>query len=75
MNKAFTKEMMDKKEYDVRCIIEDAITNLVLQGMKHESALSLLAFQCIIRMDDTAKLRSLLEAIEERLDGPDDEDA
>jgi hypothetical protein len=75
MNKAMTKEWMDKKEFDVKAIVEDSITNLVLQGMKRESALALLAFQSIIRMDDTAKLRSLLKLIEDRLDGPDDEDA
>jgi hypothetical protein len=75
MNKAMTKEWMDKKEFDVKAIVEDSITNLVLQGMKRESALALLAFQSIIRMDDTAKLRGLLKLIEDRLDGPDDEDA
>jgi hypothetical protein len=74
MNKAITKEWMAKKESSVKDIIDDSITNLMLEGMKRESALALLAFQCIIRMDDKVKLRSLLKSIEDRLDGPDDDE-
>jgi hypothetical protein len=74
MTKAMTKEWMDKKEFDVVTIVEDAISSLVLQGMKNESALSLLAIQSIIRMSDTTKLRGLIKLIEERLDEDDDDD-
>ena len=79
MNKVMTEAEQEKKEHDVRCIIDDAITSLMLEGMKRESALSLLAFQSIIRMDSEAKLRDLLRSIEDRLaveeDDERDEDA
>jgi hypothetical protein len=58
MNKAMTAEQ--EKIHDVRCIIENSITNLMLEGMKRESALALLAIQSIVRLDSEAKLRDLL---------------
>jgi len=69
-----SKEWMDKKEFDVIAIIEDTISSLILQGMKQESALALLAIQSIIRMRDTTKLRGLIKLIEEHLDEDDDDD-
>jgi hypothetical protein len=70
-----TKEWMGKKEFDVKTIVEDSITNLVLQGMKRESALSLLVIQSIIRIHDTAELRSLIKFIEGHLIEDDLDDA
>jgi hypothetical protein len=75
MSKAMTKEWMDKKEFDVKAIVADSITNLVLQGMKRESALSLLVIQSIIRIHDTAELRSLIKFIEGHLIEDDLDDA
>jgi hypothetical protein len=74
MNKSITKEWAEKKEFDVKAIIEDSITNLMLQGLKRESALSLLVIQSIIRIRDPAELRRLIKFIEERLDDDDDDD-
>jgi hypothetical protein len=72
MTKVMTEAEQEKKTHDVRCIVEDAITSLMLEGMKRESALALLAFQSIIRMDSEVKLRDLLRSIEERLAATED---
>jgi hypothetical protein len=70
-----SKEWMEKKEFDVINIIEDAITSLILQGMKRDGALSLLMVQAAIRMEDNAKLRKILKSIEDGIvDGDDDDD-
>jgi hypothetical protein len=74
MTKSMSKEWIEKKEFDVKAIVEDAITSLVLHGMLHENALALLATQAIIRMHDTENLRRLIKLIEDRLI-VDDEDA
>jgi hypothetical protein len=68
-----SKEWMEKKTFDVINIVEDAITSLILQGMKRDGALSLLMTQAAIRMEDNAKLRKILKSIEDGLVDDDDE--
>ena len=69
-----SEEWKARKEFDVTHIVEDAITNLILQGMSRDSALSLLMIQSAIRMEDSVKLRRILKSIEDGLADDDDDD-
>jgi hypothetical protein len=70
MNKA----EQDKKEFDVRAIIEDTITNLVMQGLTNLSALKLLMIQAAIRIDNAADVREVLKSIADMLVDDDDDE-
>jgi hypothetical protein len=61
---AFSEAEIEKKQYDVRTIIEDAITSLRMQGLTSQGALKLLMRQSAIRMDNAADLREVLKSIE-----------
>jgi hypothetical protein len=77
MSKVISEEWKAKKEFDVITIIEDSVENLMLQGMKREGALSLLAFQALIRMNDPAQAIDVMESVKKLItsDVDDDEDA
>ena len=49
----------------MRGIVEKAIVALECLGMTNEDAVLLLAVQAVVRMQDTAEIRRLLEAIDE----------
>ena len=66
------KATIERKQYDVKTIIEDAITSLVLQGMTYQGALNLLMIQSAIRMDNVADVREVIASIEKLIDDGDD---
>ncbi len=64
---------IEKKQFDVRTIIEDAITSLMLQGMTRDAALSLLAFQTLIRMDSETQAMEVMESVKRFIVDDDDD--
>ncbi len=64
---------IEKKQFDVRAIIEDAITSLRMAGLTNQGALKLLMVQSAIRMDNAADVREVMASIESGLveDGDD----
>jgi hypothetical protein len=66
---------IERKQSDIKDIIDDAITSLVMQGLTNQGALRLLMTQCAVRMDDAAQVRSELKFIEGLLVDDDLDDA
>jgi len=72
-NRVMNEAEIEKKQFDVRAIIEDAITSLRMAGLTNQGALKLLMVQSAIRMDNAADVREVMASIESGLveDGDD----
>src|SRR6266849_5255752 len=72
-NRVMNEAEIEKKQFDVRAIIEDAITSLRMAGLTKQGALKLLMVQSAIRMDNAADVREVMASIESGLveDGDD----
>jgi hypothetical protein len=64
----------DRKQHDVKAIIDDAIVSLIMQGLTNLSALKLLMIQAAIRIDNAADVREVLKSIADMLVDGDDDD-
>jgi hypothetical protein len=68
------KAEQNQKQFEVRTIIEDAITSLEMIGCTKQLALKLLMIQSAIRMEDNALVREVMASIERGLVDVDDDD-
>jgi hypothetical protein len=65
---------IEKKQFDVKSIIDDTVVSLRMQGLTSQGALKLLMIQAAIRMDNVADVREVLKSISNMLVDGDDED-